>query len=126
MSDMVIEMDRFADAMDGILTDVHGKLKVGARKSVAKGAKVAKRDWVANAPKKTGAYAASITYRVNQKSDEVVTAEVGSKTMPGLPHLMEKGHAIVGGGRSHAFVHIAPAADEAFKTTTEAIEGIEL
>lgn len=126
MSDMVIEMDRFADAMDGILTDAHGKLKVGARKSVAKGAKVAKRDWVANAPRKTGAYAASITYRVNQKSEEVVAAEVGSKTLPGLSHLLEKGHAMVGGGKTTAFNFIGPAADEAFKTTTEAIEGIEL
>lgn len=126
MSDVIIELDRFADAMDGILTDAHGKLRAGARKGVTEGAKVARRDWKAKAPKKTGAYAASISYQVSQKGDEVVTSEVGSKTMPGLPHLLEKGHAIVGGGRSRAVEHIAPAADEAFKTTMNVIEGIEL
>lgn len=50
-----------------------------------------------------------------------------NKTVPGLPHLLEHGHALRGGGRSHtdAFPHIEPVedkiSDEFYKAVTKAL-----
>ena len=60
---------------------------------------------------KTGKYARSIHHHMLKKVGSP-EGEIGSPSMPGLAHLLEKGH-----GRYTAapHVHIAPAADEAFK-----------
>ena len=41
---------------------------------------------------------------------------------PGLPHLLEKGHAKRGGGRTAGRAHIAPVEQEIIKSFEEAIE----
>ena len=61
----------------------------------------------------TGKYARSIRHQM-LSGGETPEGEIGSPTVPGLAHLLEKGHALVGGGSARAFVHIAPAAEEAF------------
>lgn len=62
---------------------------------------------------RTGKYARSIRH---QTTGHGVTpeGEIGSPSMPGLAHLLEKGHAMVDGGKTKAYVHIEPAAEEAF------------
>lgn len=75
---------------------------------------------------KTGKYANSIRHQMMSKGGQVAEGEIGSPKLPGLAHLLEKGHALVGGGSTRAFEHIAPAADKAFgdfeKFLDEAIE----
>ena len=63
---------------------------------------------------KTGKYARSISHHMLRQSGRSIEGEVGSASMPGLAHLLEKGHASIGGGEVPAHEHIKPAADEAF------------
>lgn len=75
---------------------------------------------------KTGRYANSIRHRMTQSGGSNTVGEIGSASMPGLAHLLEKGHAAIGGGTVPAYEHIAPAADEAFadfeRLVDEAVE----
>lgn len=111
-----VDVDRFGAELTQILGRLEDSVEDKMPDAVREGAKVGRREWRANAPVRTGAYRKSISYRVKGRGAEV-NAEVGSATMPGLVHLLEKGHARVGGGRVAAIPHVAPAADEAFKVT---------
>lgn len=121
MSDVTVDADAFGSELSAILGRLGDGVERGLRPAVAEGAKVARREWSARAPRDTGAYASSISYRVTGHGYEA-EAEVGSATLPGLPHLLEKGHARVGGGRVPGQVHIAPAAEEAFEATERAFD----
>lgn len=121
MADTPVDMDAFGTELSSILGGMADVVVDGVRPAVAEGAKVARDEWRENAPVLTGDYARSITYRVSGSGADV-SAEIGSATLPGLPHLLEKGHAKVGGGRVAARVHIAPAAEDAFDATEEAFE----
>lgn len=118
MRDTPVDLDDFGAELSAILGRLDDAVEDEIKPAVTKGARTAKKEWVAKAPEDTGAYAKSISYTV-QGSGAEVSAEVGSKTLPGLPHLLEMGHAKVGGGRVNGIEHIAPAAKIAFKETEE-------
>lgn len=128
MSDIECDADAFADVLNGMLKDSAGKVKKGATKAVREGGEKSRDEWSSLASgmfNGTGRYAASIEMKMH-RSDDGPTSEVGSASLPGLPHLLEKGHALVGGGRSRAFPHVAPAAEAGFKVTEQALKEIEL
>ena len=125
MSDMSIGIDEFGVALESILADVSSKVKRVPEPAVKKGLQKGARSWRKNAPRMTGRYAASIRWHITRGGDSP-SGEIGSPSLPGLPHLLEKGHARVGGGRVPGIPHIAPAAEEAFDATEqEIIKGIE-
>lgn len=57
-------------------------------------------------------YGQHVTYRTLRKKG-TVEGHIFSRK-PGLPHLLEKGHAKVGGGRTAAYEHVKPASELAF------------
>ena len=57
----------------------------------------------------TGKYAGGWRAKVKQSGFEGVEAVVYNSKTPGLPHLLENGHAKRGGGRTAAIPHIKPA-----------------
>lgn len=71
---------------------------------------------------KTGKYARSIRHHMLTSMGELTEGEIGSASMPGLAHLLEKGHASIGGGFVSGREHIAPAADEAFDNFEKYLE----
>lgn len=58
----------------------------------------------------------SETTRLSQKET------IYNSKLPGLPHLLEYGHALRNGGRTAARIHIAPVEAEAEKMMTQELE----
>lgn len=111
MRDISVEADRFGYAFGKLIDDIGPGIEDSLAPAVRKGCQVSRKTAKAIAPKQTGDYAKSLTYTVKGRGMKV-TGEVGSKKLPGLVHLLEKGHAKVGGGRTRAFPHMAPGYDE--------------
>ena len=84
MRDTPVDLDDFGAELSAILGRLDDAVEDEIKPAVTKGARVAKKEWSANAPKDTGAYDKSISYTVRGSGSEV-SAEVGSKTLPGLP-----------------------------------------
>lgn len=124
MSDVTCDVDGFAAAMQGILDRLDDAIEDGRPQVVREAAKTARKEWKAKAPKKTGRYAASIQMKVFKDTASETKADIGSATLPGLPHLLEKGHAKVGGGRVPGRLHIEPAAEVAMQQLEDEINDL--
>ena len=121
-----VEEDEFAAAMSEIFGDivdasdeavfqcVHDALELGRdewrRGANSYKAKYHKGHW------KYGRY---VTYR-SLRLKHGTEGHIYSRK-PGLPHLLEKGHAKIGGGKTSAFEHVKPAAEYAFRYAREHI-----
>lgn len=120
MGSRLIEIDDFGRSMKQLLAAVEGDVQEGSTRAVRKAAQKGRKKVKVNA-ESAGLrqehdgqhYIDGWTYRVKNTANGP-TAEIGNKTKPGLAHLLEKGHAKVGGGRVEGIEHIAPAADETF------------
>lgn len=84
-------------------------------------AKEAKNKVKASSPQMTGSYKRGWRTKTEHKrATAYVTVHNGLK--PGLPHLLEYGHALRGGGRSAAFEHIKPVEEWAAEEVVERLE----
>ena len=125
MPDIEIGEDAFARAIEDILSGVGRASEEALDGAVSEGARVSRDEWRQRAPAMTGEYARSIGYRVDRTGKRPQATVFSRK--PGLPHLLEKGHATIGGGFVPGRPHVAPAAEAGFDAAMEALEeGIEL
>ena len=127
---IVINADQFSAAMGSILEDlgtgVAECLEPAVKKAGREGRKACKKRAseldISDAPGRTtwARYVNGFSFTMKRKGNRVV-GEIGQKNVPGLVHLIEKGHAKVGGGKTRAFPHIAPAAEDTFKVLEKEI-----
>lgn len=109
-----ITPDQFAASIRGILAEYEGDVQSHVEEvtqRVAKEAAKAVRSAAKSAVGGTGKYASGWTSQVEvgRLSTQGV---VYNKKLPGLPHLLEHGHANRGGGRTPGRAHIKPVEDQ--------------
>lgn len=106
------------DILNNIELDCYECLDTPIRENLKKG----KNEVKAASPVKTGGYASGWTYTMSKKGRRNgVFGEIGNANKPGLVHLLEKGHAKVGGGFVAARPHVAPVADHIEQTLMDDI-----
>lgn len=115
-----VRMEDFAIVLDkeliGALSAIDEGLEPATRKACKKGAKTARSKVKEQAKAKVHhpEYAKTLSYKV-VSSTSSAEGEIGSRKYPGLVHLLEFGHACMGGKRTRPIQHMAPAADDAFQ-----------
>lgn len=117
-NNQVVQLDDFASSLEDIFGELDLVTEEALTEGVRAGARATAKEWRNNAEAtfKGDEYCKSIRSRVVSKSEPKAVAY---SKMPGLPHLLEKGHAKVGGGRVEGRTHIKPAADDGFEIAFE-------
>ena len=113
--------------IETLLEDIPTDVKADLNKSIPKAARQGAQELRSEAGKRwdgtTGAkYSAGFTSHTN-KTGDVVEAEIGNKTFPGLVHLLEKGHATLTGRRTRAYPHMAPVYEKTVRPALERAVG---
>lgn len=103
------------DAMSEILDEVKEDVHEEAAKAAKKAAETTRDHLKANSPTKSGKYKKGWTVKKLDDGDlGAATYVVYNKSMPGLTHLLENGHAVVNKygeyGRTNGKPHIVDAA----------------
>lgn len=130
MADVKIVGKELTASVMAMLQDYTGEIAEGVQKA----AKKAGRDCVKqlktgkSSPQfqihETGTrYNAGWAMKTKQ-ADGSIEIIVHNKELPGLTHLLEKGHALPSGGRARAFVHIKPAEEAMIEQYERAVEEV--
>lgn len=112
-----VEEDQFAAVLGDVLDGIADGSEEAVFKLVHDAVREGRDEWRQNAAGFDWKYGEHVTYRTLRKGGSV-EGHIFSKK-PSLPHLLEKGHAKSGGGRTRAFPHVRPAADYAFRYVRE-------
>lgn len=115
-----VEEDEFAMALAEILGDIASSADEAVFQLVHDGVSEGRDEWRRNAKeykaryhKGNWKYGRYVTFRTLRQKHGTEGHIYSRK--PGLPHLLEKGHAKIGGGSTSAYPHVKPAADYAFR-----------
>ena len=110
-----VQIDNLASEVMKGLMEYKDLVTSDMQVAVRKAGRSVKKDIQANAPKKTGAYSKSWKVSTTKETSESLELTVHSPKKYQLTHLLEKGHAKRGGGRTKAVPHIALAEESAVK-----------
>ena len=106
---MSIKIDDFLETVSCELEEYAGEVAAGLKKSIKTVAKETVREVKKNSPTDTGEYKKSWGQTTVRETSGSLVISVHNRKHYRLTHLLENGHALVGGGRTRAQPHIAPA-----------------
>ena len=118
-------VDTLAADIQTILNEYEGDIELLNKETVKKIGQKGKQALQDNSRRSfdgTGKYAAGWSVKVEEKSRAFAKATLYNAKLPGLPHLLEHGHAKRGGGRVSGRVHIRPVEEELEKAFVEELE----
>ena len=117
-----ISIDGLADAVNQAMEEFRERTDEVVANAVTKVSKEAKNIAQSGSPSRSGGYAKGWATKKTKDSSGQTEITVYNRKKPGLTHLLEKGHAKRGGGRTRAFVHIAPAESYAIEALESEIK----
>lgn len=122
----VCTVDDFAVCVSGLLSDIEPGVEAAMDREVPKAGREAAKKVKENARAqgwsgKTGSrYVAGFRSKTTREGGRVAS-EVGNADVPGLVHLLEKGHNTIGGFRVAGKPHMEPAFNEVSAEFEEAL-----
>lgn len=127
MANRTCSVDAFARTLEDMIGEVPDNLEKQMPKIIGASAQLGRRHLLNNISasgikEHNGRYRVGWATRRKQNASHKWEARIYNKEVPGLPHLLEKGHAKVGGGRVSGYTHIADAAEDAFEDFERRIE----
>lgn len=117
MASKTTTVDAFSRTLEELLGEVEEGVEEKIPSALSESLQLGKRHVKANAGhfKGKGDYVKGWSARRDPVKAHSWTGRIYNKDLPGLPHLLEKGHAKVGGGRVAGYSHVAPAAEDTFE-----------
>ena len=122
MSRSRVTIDSLADAVMEGLTEYADLATDDMKVAVRKAGNTVRNEIKETAPKNTGAYAKSWSFKTERETSSSLHLIVHSRNRYQLAHLLEFGHAKRGGGRVAAQPHIAPAEEKGVSELEKSIE----
>jgi len=117
-----VPLEQLADELEKLLTaygeDVDKDVQKLTKDFAKKGAKAVSGE---ASGKGWGKYSSGWSSEI-ETNRYSTTGTIFNKSLPGLPHLLEKSHALRNGGRSRANPHIAPVEEKIVEEFKRAIE----
>lgn len=121
-----VKPDQFQQAIQDILRDFGNDVEEGVKEAVKVVVKQGAKEMKASASGSfggTGRYAKGWTSMIETGRLSAQGA-IYNQSVPGLPHLLEFGHAKVNGGRVGGVSHIEPVEQETIEMFEKALRGL--
>jgi hypothetical protein len=119
----VVDTDELAVELSQAVKDYTEDVSKAVDKKVSSTATKVKREIKQDSPRKSGEYAEGWSRKTSRKNG-LIGITIYNKDKPQLTHLLENGHAKVGGGRVAGIPHIRPAYDKFVPQMEKDIEKI--